>query len=197
MPEVSETGCTIWLTGLSGAGKTTTARAVHDELRVLGRTCVVIDGDDLRRGLSADLGFSAADRDENVRRAGELALLLARQGHVCVVALISPRGAARRKVRARHDEVGVHFLEVYIATPLDVCEQRDTKALYQRARAGEQFQLTGVDDPYDVPEHAEVVISTETVTPLEAARSILSALAPPVADATTSPARSPRAEREP
>src|SRR5665811_1338813 len=95
-------GCTVWLTGLSGAGKTTTAGAVRDSLAAKGRAAVVIDGDDLRRGLSADLGFSAADRDENIRRAGEIALLLNRQGVVAVVSLISPRAAARSRVRARH-----------------------------------------------------------------------------------------------
>lgn len=170
-------GRTVWLTGLSGAGKTTTASALESALRATGVPTVTIDGDDLRRGLSADLGFSAADRDENVRRAGELALLLGRQGYTVIVALISPRTAARRAVRARHDEAGVEFTEVFVDTPLPVCESRDHKALYQRARAGEELHLTGVDDPYEAPAHAEITVSTETLGPDEVARVILARLA--------------------
>ena len=167
---------TIWLTGLSGAGKTTTARALRDELVAKGHAVMLIDGDELRRGLSQDLGFSSADRDENVRRAGELALLAARQGTVAVVSLISPRATARRLVRARHEHEGVHFVEVFVATPIEVCEARDDKDLYHRARAGERLSLTGVDDPYEAPEHAEITISTEHLTPGAAAREILLAI---------------------
>jgi bifunctional enzyme CysN/CysC len=169
-------GSTIWLTGLSGAGKTTTARALRDALTSGGRSVIVIDGDELRRGLSSDLGYGAADRDENVRRAGELAILAAAQGAVVVVSLISPRAAARRAVRKRHHDVGIAFAEVYVATPLEVCEARDEKDLYKRARAGERLGLTGVDDPYEVPEHADVTISTESTSPEVAARTILGAI---------------------
>jgi bifunctional enzyme CysN/CysC len=169
-------GSTIWLTGLSGAGKTTTARALRDALVAHGRSVIVIDGDELRRGLSSDLGYGAADRDENVRRAGELALLAAAQGAAVVVSLISPRAAARRAVRKRHHDEGISFAEVYVATPLEICEARDEKELYKRARAGERLGLTGVDDPYEVPEHAEVTISTERATPEQAAQQILSAI---------------------
>lgn len=169
-------GRTFWLTGLSGAGKTTTAHALRDALQHRGERVVMIDGDELRSGLSSDLGFSAADRDENVRRAGELALLVAGQGATLVVSLISPRAHARRLVRARHEELGIPFVEVYVATPLEVCEQRDPKALYRRARAGEHFALTGVDDPYEAPEHADVVVSTELLTPEQAALEILTSL---------------------
>ena len=137
---------------------------------------MLIDGDELRRGLSRDLGFSADDRDENVRRAGEIALLASRQGTTAVVSLISPRASARRAVRARHESEGVHFFEVFVSTPIEVCEARDEKSLYQRARAGERLALTGVDDPYETPEHAEITISTEHVSPGEAAREILAHL---------------------
>jgi bifunctional enzyme CysN/CysC len=173
---MSARGATVWLTGLSGAGKTTTAHAVREALRADGLAGVVLDGDELRRGLSSDLGFTAADRDENVRRAGEVARLLNEQGLVVVVALISPRASARRAVRARHEAEGLTFVEVYLDTPLEVCERRDPKALYRRARGGENFQLTGVDDPYEPPTRAELVISTERCAPQEAARAILTAL---------------------
>jgi bifunctional enzyme CysN/CysC len=173
---VASPGSTIWLTGLSGAGKTTTARALRDALASEGRSVIVIDGDELRRGLSSDLGYGAADRDENVRRAGELALLAAAQGSLVVVSLISPRAAARRAVRKRHHDEGIGFAEVYVATPLEVCEARDEKELYKRARAGERLGLTGVDDPYEAPENAEVTISTERQSPEEAARQILDAI---------------------
>jgi bifunctional enzyme CysN/CysC len=173
---VSETGHTIWLTGLSGAGKSTTASALRLELELDKRGVFVIDGDDLRSGLSSDLGFSDDDRDENVRRAGELSMLVNAQGLVAIVALVSPRATARRAVRVRHAELGLPFTEVYIATPIDVCERRDPKALYKRARAGEHFHMTGVDDPYQVPEHADVTLSTSDHTPVEAAEVILRAM---------------------
>ena len=175
MSFVSERGGTIWLTGLSGAGKTTTAVALRDELVSRGRSCVVIDGDDLRRGLSADLGFSASDRDEQVRRAGELALLLSRQGLIAIVSLISPRAHARQSVRELHATHLSSFLEAYIATPLEICEQRDPKLLYRRARAGEGIALTGVDDPYEVPTSPDVTVTTESNTPTEVAQLILNA----------------------
>jgi bifunctional enzyme CysN/CysC len=173
---VTTPGCTVWITGLSGAGKTTSAYALRDALAQHSRACLVIDGDDLRRGLSSDLGFSSADRDENVRRAGELALLANAQGLVAIVSLISPRSFARRAVRMLHDSAAARFIEVYIATPLEICEQRDPKALYRRARSGEQFLMTGVDDPYETPEHAELVVSTEHATPESVGATILSAV---------------------
>ena len=176
MRGVRAPGYTIWLTGLSGAGKTTTALAVRDELLGAGQSCVVIDGDDLRQGLSSDLGFGALDRDENVRRAGELALLVGRQGLVAIVAMISPRSAARRTVRERHNAAEQRFVEVYLDTPLSVCERRDPKSLYRRARAGEELHLTGVNDPYEAPERAELVLSTEEHRPDAIARLILATL---------------------
>jgi bifunctional enzyme CysN/CysC len=165
-------GRTIWLTGLSGAGKTTTAQALAKLIGADGAACVVLDGDVLRHGLSHDLSYSAADRDEAVRRAGEVALVLANQGVTVVVALISPRALARRTVRARHADATIPFFEVFINTPLAVCEERDATGLYARARAGEPVHLSGVDDPYETPEHPDFVVSTQGAAPAEVARTI-------------------------
>jgi bifunctional enzyme CysN/CysC len=154
-------GLTVWLTGLPGAGKTTSASYLIEALRGEGRATALLDGDLLRAGISSDLGFSAADRDENVRRAGELALLLATQVDVVVVSLVSPRRVARDAVRARHAEVGVGYLEVHVAAPLEVCEARDPKSLYRRARLGEVAHMTGVDDPYEPPLAPDAVLATD------------------------------------
>ena len=169
---MSRTGETIWLTGLSGAGKTTTTTAFVELLAETGERVVVVDGDDLRGGLSRGLGFSNEDRDENVRRAGEMALIRARQGFVVVAALISPRRVARELVRARHHESDIPFHEVYLSTPLEVCEARDPKALYRAARAGTNLHMTGLDDPYEPPLAPELSINTAECTPREAAESI-------------------------
>ncbi len=178
---MSTRGHTLWLTGLSGAGKTTSATALRELLANAGHTVVLIDGDDLRGGLSRDLGFSAADRDENVRRAGEISLLLNTQGVVVIVSLISPRASARAAVRERHESAHAPFAEVYLATPLSVCEARDPKALYRQARAGERHQMTGIDDPYEEPVAPDVRVSTESASPLDVAMTIarqLSLVAP-------------------
>jgi len=169
---MSRTGETIWLTGLSGAGKTTTTNAFVELLAESGERVVVVDGDDLRGGLSKGLGFSNEDRDENVRRAGEMALILARQGFIVVAALISPRRVARELVRSRHEELGVPFHEVYLSTPLEVCEARDPKALYRAARAGTNLHMTGLDDPYEPPTSPELSVNTAECTPREAAEAI-------------------------
>jgi bifunctional enzyme CysN/CysC len=124
----------------------------------------VLDGDNLRHGLSADLGFSAADRDENVRRVGEVAALFADAGAVAIVALISPYRAARDLVRQRHQALGLNFIEVFVDTPLDECRRRDPKGLYARSAAGELRGLSGVDDPYEPPTHPELVLSAESVS---------------------------------
>jgi bifunctional enzyme CysN/CysC len=158
-------GLTVWLTGLPGAGKTTSARYLVDALRAAGVTATSLDGDELRAGISADLGFSAADRDENVRRAGELALLLATQVDVVVVSLVSPRRAARERVRARHAKAAVGFLEVFVDAPLEVCEARDPKALYRRAREGTVIKMTGLDDPYEPPLAPTLVLPTGAAGP--------------------------------
>jgi adenylyl-sulfate kinase len=130
----------VWLTGLPGAGKTTSASFLIVELHRRGIATASLDGDELRSGVSADLGFDEEDRAENVRRAGEVALLLASQGLVAVVSLVSPRRRNRDLARARHDEHGIGFLEVHVAAPLEVCEQRDPKSLYRRARGRPRHQ---------------------------------------------------------
>jgi adenylylsulfate kinase len=152
-------GSVVWLTGLSGSGKTTIARSVAEELSKKGVPVEVLDGDVIREKFSRGLGFSKQDRDENVRRAGYVAHLLARHGVVVVVALISPYRAVRDEVRGGME--GIPFIEVYVNAPLEVCEARDTKGLYRRARRGEISSFTGVDDPYEAPMSAEVECRTD------------------------------------
>jgi bifunctional enzyme CysN/CysC len=151
-------GATVWLTGLSGSGKSTVAAACEARLVAEGRPAYVLDGDNVRHGLNGDLGFSAEDRAENVRRVGHVASLMADAGIVVLVPLISPYRAGRAAVRAVHEAAGLPFLEVFVDTPLEVCEQRDPKGLYAKARAGELQGFTGVDDPYEAPAHAELVL---------------------------------------
>jgi adenylyl-sulfate kinase len=147
---------TVWLTGLSGAGKSTIARAAAAELAQGGTPAYVLDGDELRAGLSADLGFSLEDRAEQVRRAGNVARILGDAGVVALAALISPTRTERAAVRAMHPEG--RFIEVHVATTLENCERRDVKGLYARARAGEIKNFTGVDSPYEPPTHPELVL---------------------------------------
>jgi bifunctional enzyme CysN/CysC len=164
-------GATVWLTGLSGSGKSTVAFELERRLVASGRPAYVLDGDNLRHGLNAGLGFSAEDRAENVRRVGEVALLLADAGVVALAPLVSPYRADRDRVRARHAEAGVPFFEVHVATPLEECERRDPKGLYAKARAGELTGLTGVDDPWEPPLHPELVL--DGGTPGEQAEQLL------------------------
>ncbi len=152
-------GATVWLTGLSGSGKSTVASALEHRLVADGRPAYRLDGDNVRFGLSSDLGFDRAGRDENVRRVAEVAYLFAEAGVVAVVALISPYAEARRLARQRHETAGIPFIEVYVATPVAVCASRDPKGLYARAQTGSVASMTGVDDPYEVPASPEVVIS--------------------------------------
>jgi bifunctional enzyme CysN/CysC len=151
-------GATIWFTGLSGSGKSTIANAVAERLLADGRPAYVLDGDNLRHGLNADLGFSATDRAENVRRVGEVARLLADAGLVALAPVISPYRADRDRVRAIHESAGLRFVEVFVDTPLELCEERDPKGLYAKARAGELTGMTGIDDPYEPPLRADVTI---------------------------------------
>jgi bifunctional enzyme CysN/CysC len=145
-------GMTVWLTGLSGSGKSTVAAEVERRLVASGRPAYLLDGDNLRHGLNADLGFSAEDRAENVRRVGEVAKILADAGMVAIVSLVSPYKADREKARAAHVEGSLPFVEIFVDTPLEICEQRDPKGMYAKARAGEITHFTGVDDPYEAPE---------------------------------------------
>lgn len=152
-------GATIWFTGLSGSGKSTLAAAVEDRLVTAGRPAYRLDGDNLRTGLNGDLGFNRAAREENIRRVAEVACLFADAGTVSLVALISPYAEARRRARALHDEAGLVFVEVYVATALAVCQRRDPKGLYAQASTGELVSFTGLDDPYEPPESPELEVA--------------------------------------
>jgi bifunctional enzyme CysN/CysC len=149
-------GLTLWLTGLSASGKSTVAAAVEKALVERGRSAYLLDGDNLRHGLNADLGFSLLDRTENVRRTGEVAKLLADAGVVAIAALVSPDRQARDGVRAAHEAAGLRFVEVFVDTPLEVCENRDPKGMYAKARTGELSHFTGIDAPYERPLTPEV-----------------------------------------
>lgn len=154
----------IWLTGLSGSGKSTLAHAVEEYLHQRGCRTYVLDGDNVRHGLCRDLGFSAEDRSENIRRIGEMGKLFADAGVISLAAFISPYRSDRAFVR---DLVGAgNFVEIYCRCPVETCEQRDVKGLYKRARAGEIKEFTGISAPYEEPEHAELVLDTAS-TPLE------------------------------
>jgi adenylyl-sulfate kinase len=168
-------GATVWMTGLPGSGKSTVAAGVEAHLLGERRVAYILDGDNLRHGLNGDLGFSAADRTENVRRTAEVSALLADAGVVVLVALVSPYRADRAAARAVHEARGLPFLEVHVATSLEECERRDPKGLYARARAGDITGLTGVDDPYEPPEAPEVVVGAGE-TPEEAVARVLAAL---------------------
>jgi len=154
-------GATIWMTGLSGSGKSTIATAVEHTLVSSGRAAYMLDGDNLRHGLNAGLGFSEADRAENVRRVGEVARLLAEAGTIAIASLVSPFKDARDQVRAAHEEAGIPFFEVHIDTSLEECEKRDPKGLYAKARAGEITDLTGVGSPYEAPSDPELRTDAE------------------------------------
>ncbi|WP_280495947.1 adenylyl-sulfate kinase [Nocardia asiatica] len=169
-------GLTVWLTGLSGSGKSTVAVELERRLVAAGRPAFLLDGDNLRHGLNSDLGFSAADREENVRRVGEVAKLFAEAGVVAVVSLISPYRADRDRVRAAHEAAGIPFLEVFVDTPLAVCEARDPKGMYAKARAGEIRGFTGIDDPYEAPTEAEIVLRPDHGDPTTMAATVIARL---------------------
>lgn len=168
MPDRSPGFC-LWLTGLPSAGKTTIGKVLVQRLTERGWFAELLDGDEIRKGLSADLGFDRVSREAHAGRVAFVAKLLARNGAVPIVALISPY----RTSRARARETIGRFVEVYVSTPLEVCEQRDVKGLYRRARAGEIREMTGIDDPYEAPEHAEIVVDAVKLTPPESAEYIL------------------------
>ncbi|HEU5069969.1 MAG TPA: adenylyl-sulfate kinase [Verrucomicrobiae bacterium] len=164
-------GGVIWLTGLSGAGKTTIARELEAELFRRGRQVYVLDGDRIRHGLNRNLGFSADDRRENIRRVGEVARLFADAGIICIVAFISPYRADRDAVRAGLP--AGHFIEVFVNAPLAVCESRDVKGLYARARAGELADFTGISAPYEPPLRPEVDLATDRLSVRECVQRIV------------------------
>jgi adenylylsulfate kinase len=163
--------CIIWFTGLSGSGKSTLANAVEQKLFELNHHTYLLDGDNVRHGLNKDLGFSDRDRQENIRRIGELAGLFVDSGLLVLAAFISPFRAERRLVRelVQPDE----FIEVHVATPLIACEQRDPKGLYKKARAGEIRNFTGIDSDYETPENPEIIIDTSTQSLEDSASQII------------------------
>jgi adenylylsulfate kinase len=174
---LGQRGATLWFTGLSAAGKSTIAFTLEHLLIENGVLTYVLDGDNVRHGLNKNLGFSAADRAENIRRIGEVAKLFADAGLVTMTSFISPYRVDRDKVRDLHEEAGIPFFEIYTATPLKVCEARDPKGLYQRARAGELKLFTGVDDPYEPPEAPEIVLHPDQMSAPECAAVVADALA--------------------
>jgi bifunctional enzyme CysN/CysC len=162
------------MTGLSGSGKSTIAAAAEHTLVGSGRNAYMLDGDNLRHGLNADLGFSEEDRAENVRRVGEVAKLLAESGVVAIVSLVSPFRDARDKVRAAHEAAGIPFYEVFVDTPLEECERRDPKGLYAKARAGEITDLTGVGSPYEAPASPALTTDPDLETAVRQVLGLLS-----------------------
>ncbi len=173
---LGQLGATLWFTGLSGSGKSTLAFTLEHALVQQGRLAYVLDGDNIRHGMNKNLGFSAADREENIRRIGEVAKLFADCGAVTMTSFISPYRKDRDNVRALHAAAKVPFVEIYVNTPIETCEQRDPKGLYKKARAGELKNFTGVDDPYEAPLQPELTIDATNVTPEQAAAQLLTYL---------------------
>jgi adenylyl-sulfate kinase len=171
---MSQRACVMWFTGLSGAGKSTIANCLETKLHALGRHTYLLDGDNVRKGLNKDLGFTAADRVENIRRIAEVAALMADAGLIVITAFISPFRNERRMARALLP--AGDFVEIYVDTPLAVAERRDAKGLYRKARRGELANFTGIDSPYEAPEHAEITIDGANVDPDTAADRIVEAL---------------------
>lgn len=170
---LKQKGATLWFTGLSGSGKSTIAFTLEHALVQSGRLAYVLDGDNIRHGLNKNLGFSAADREENIRRIGEVAKLFADCSVITMTSFISPYRKDRDNVRALHDAAKVPFIEIYAATPISTCEQRDPKGLYKKARAGELKNFTGIDDPYEEPLKPEVTIDATNTSPQEAAAQLI------------------------
>jgi adenylyl-sulfate kinase len=168
-------GATVWFTGLPASGKSTLAAALEARLVESGRPAYLLDGDNLRHGVSSDLGFSEDDRRTNICRVGEVAALFADAGAVAIAALVSPFRAERCSVREKHARNGLHFVEVFVDTPLATCVSRDPKGLYARAQAGEIHNMTGIDDPYEPPQPPDVRV-TEDMTVATAVDAVLALL---------------------
>ncbi len=168
---LQQNGIVIWFTGLSGSGKSTLARALEEKLFERGHLCFVLDGDNVRHGLNKNLGFSPEDREENIRRIGEVAKLFADAGLIAMTAFISPYRKDRDQARSllNKDE----FIEIYVKVPLDIAEQRDPKGLYKKARAGEIKEFTGISAPYEEPTNAELILDTGDLSLNECVEKIL------------------------
>ncbi|HKJ36653.1 MAG TPA: adenylyl-sulfate kinase [Solirubrobacterales bacterium] len=169
-------GFTLWMTGLSGSGKSTITDVLIDKFEERGIPLEVLDGDIVRENLSKGLGFSKEDRDTNITRIGFVADLLARNGVPVITAAISPYRETRQQVRDMHDATGARFIETFIATSLEACEERDVKGLYAKARSGEIPEFTGVSDPYEEPESPELRVETEGKSPEESAQEVIAFL---------------------
>jgi adenylylsulfate kinase len=170
---LGQQGCTLWFTGLSGSGKSTIAYTLEHALVEQGRLAYVLDGDNIRHGLNKNLGFSPEDREENIRRIGEVAKLFADAGVITMTSFISPYRKDRDGVRALHQQGQLPFFEIYVCTPLEICEQRDPKGLYKKARAGQLRNFTGIDDPYEPPLQPELTLDASQVSPQQAASILL------------------------
>ena len=173
---LGQKGVTIWMTGLSASGKSTIAVALEQVLMQRGYRAYCLDGDNIRHGLNKNLGFSAEDREENIRRIGEVTKLFADAGLISITSFISPYKADRDKARKLHEDMGLPFIEVYVAVPLDVAEERDPKGLYKKARAGELKGFTGIDDPYEEPVNPELHLHTEKLSVAESVQMLLDLL---------------------
>ena len=169
-------GCTIWFTGLPSSGKSTTAFTLEHELISLGYLAYALDGDNVRHGLNNNLGFSAEDREENIRRVGEVAKLFADGGVITMTSFISPYRKDRDFARKVHNDAGPCFVEVFVDTPMEICERRDPKGLYKKARIGEIKGFTGINDPYEPPLNPEIVVRTAEHPPHIITAQILSFL---------------------
>lgn len=169
-------GATIWFTGLSGSGKSSIASATEKLIVTSGHPSYLLDGDNLRLGLNKDLNFSPEDRHENVRRVAEVASLFTDAGLVTLVPLISPYLEDRQNAREIHDRFGLRFFEVFVDTPIEVCEERDPKGLYKKARSGEIKGFTGIDDPYEAPNDPDLILTPENGSPADGAKLVLELL---------------------
>ena len=173
---LGQKGVTLWFTGLSGSGKSTVAVALERELIRRGRICYRLDGDNIRLGINKNLGFTAEDRTENIRRISEIAKLFVDTGVIALTSFISPYRADREAARALHQQAGMEFIEIYVDCPLSEAERRDPKGLYKKARAGEIKNFTGISDPYEAPEQPDVVLKTAEMTLADEVAALLSLL---------------------
>ena len=173
---LGQKGATLWFTGLSGSGKSTVAVALEGALFEMGHLCYRLDGDNVRLGINKNLGFSAEDRTENIRRIGEIAKLFVETSVIALSSFVSPYREDRDQVRALHEAAGMDFIEVFVDVPLEVAESRDPKGLYKKARAGEIKGFTGIDDPYEAPEKPELVLNSHEMSLEEEVEQVLALL---------------------